>query len=169
MNAGRPAQRSATKRLSAHAFLSLTVGHLSVASSSPSSPAFSSPPGLRQSRAACLSMQGGAASARPKVVVISGPTAVGKSALAEAIAKSFPGGAELISADSVQVYRGMDIGSAKPTPRERASVQYHLIDVADPTGSLMCYISNTPCFDSVVHLLRVCICLRAQLEIASRQ
>ena len=73
-------------------------------------------------------------SGRIKVVVISGPTAVGKSALAESIAKSLDGGAELISADSVQVYRGMDIGSAKPTPEERAAVKYHLLDIADPTG-----------------------------------
>eukprot|EP00283_Hemiselmis_rufescens_P011731 CAMPEP_0173455846 /NCGR_PEP_ID=MMETSP1357-20121228/54998_1 /TAXON_ID=77926 /ORGANISM="Hemiselmis rufescens, Strain PCC563" /LENGTH=410 /DNA_ID=CAMNT_0014423009 /DNA_START=6 /DNA_END=1238 /DNA_ORIENTATION=- len=69
---------------------------------------------------------------RVKVVVISGPTAVGKSALAERLALSLPQGGEIISADSVQVYRGMDIGSNKPTPEERASVPYHLIDVCDP-------------------------------------
>ena len=73
------------------------------------------------------------ASCRIKVVVISGPTAVGKSALAESIAKTVAGGAELISADSVQVYTGMDIGSAKPTPEERAAVRYHLLDIAEPT------------------------------------
>lgn len=75
-----------------------------------------------------------AQSRRLKVIVISGPTAVGKSALAESIAQSLHGGAELISADSVQVYTGMDIGSAKPTAEERAAVQYHLLDIAEPTG-----------------------------------
>lgn len=70
---------------------------------------------------------------RIKVVVISGPTAVGKSAVAESIAASLDGKAELISADSVQVYTGMDIGSAKPTLQERAAVRYHLLDIADPT------------------------------------
>ena len=75
-----------------------------------------------------------ASNSRIKVVVISGPTAVGKSALAESIAQSLQGGAELISADSVQVYIGMDIGSAKPTREERAAVKYHLLDIAEPTG-----------------------------------
>lgn len=70
---------------------------------------------------------------RVKVVVISGPTAVGKSALAERIAMSVEGGGEIISADSVQVYKGMDIGSNKPTAEERSAVPYHLIDVLPPT------------------------------------
>ena len=70
---------------------------------------------------------------RPKVVVITGPTAVGKSAAAERIALKAPGGAELISADSVQVYIGMDIGSAKPTAAEQAAVRYHLLDLVPPS------------------------------------
>ena len=60
-----------------------------------------------------------------------GPTASGKSALAAALACRFP--VELVSVDSAQVYRGMDIGTAKPTPAERAAVPHHLIDVLDPT------------------------------------
>lgn len=75
----------------------------------------------------------GGADGRIKVVVISGPTAVGKSALAERLAMTVEGGGEIISADSVQVYTGMDIGSNKPTDEEMASVPYHLINVLPPT------------------------------------
>lgn len=64
------------------------------------------------------------------MVVIVGETASGKSALAHALAKRFDG--ELICADSWTVYRGFDIGTAKPTPEERREVRYHLLDVADP-------------------------------------
>ncbi len=64
---------------------------------------------------------------KKKVIVISGPTAVGKSALALHLAKEMDG--EIISADSMQVYRGMDIGSAKPTKAEREEVPHHLIDI----------------------------------------
>ncbi|MEY2566439.1 MAG: tRNA dimethylallyltransferase [Actinomycetota bacterium] len=60
-----------------------------------------------------------------------GPTASGKSALALEIARRCPD-VELVSVDSMQVYRGMDIGTAKPTLSEQAEVQHHLIDVADP-------------------------------------
>lgn len=59
-----------------------------------------------------------------------GPTASGKSALALSLAESR--GGEIVSADSRQVYRGMDVGTAKPTRGERARVPHHLIDVADP-------------------------------------
>jgi tRNA dimethylallyltransferase len=64
------------------------------------------------------------------LLVIVGPTASGKTEVALRLAEQF--GAEIVSADSVQVYRGLDIGSAKPTPAERARVPHHLIDVADP-------------------------------------
>jgi tRNA dimethylallyltransferase len=64
------------------------------------------------------------------IYIIVGPTAVGKTEISLAIAEEI--GAEIISADSMQVYRGMDIGTAKPTLRERARVPHHLIDVADP-------------------------------------
>ncbi len=66
---------------------------------------------------------------RKKVVVIAGPTAVGKSRLALSIARAI--GGEIISADSMQVYRGMDIGTAKTPPSERGSVPHHLIDSRD--------------------------------------
>jgi len=60
-----------------------------------------------------------------------GTTASGKSALALAVARRDPA-LELVSVDSMQVYRGMDIGTAKPTPAERAEVPHHLLDIADP-------------------------------------
>jgi tRNA dimethylallyltransferase len=60
-----------------------------------------------------------------------GPTASGKSALAASLAQRFP--VEIVSVDSAQVYRGMDVGTAKPTPAERAAVRHHLIDLLDPT------------------------------------
>ena len=61
-----------------------------------------------------------------------GPTASGKSALALELAR-LAGDVELVSLDSMQVYRGLDIGTAKPTSAERAEVAHHLIDVADPS------------------------------------
>lgn len=64
------------------------------------------------------------------LVVIVGETASGKSALALKLAELFAG--EIISADSWTVYRGFDIGTAKPTPEERARIPHHLLDVADP-------------------------------------
>jgi len=65
------------------------------------------------------------------VIAVVGPTGSGKSALAEDIAVALDG--EVVSADSMQVYRGMDIGTAKPTPAEQARVRHHLIDLVDPT------------------------------------
>lgn len=67
---------------------------------------------------------------KPHLLVIAGPTAVGKSAIAIALAKRL--GGEVISADSMQVYKGMDIGSAKVTQAEMEGVPHHLIDVMDP-------------------------------------
>jgi len=67
-----------------------------------------------------------------KVVVIVGPTASGKSALAIAVAKKFNG--EVISADSRQVYQGLDLGTGKITEKEMDGVKHHLLDVEDPTN-----------------------------------
>jgi tRNA dimethylallyltransferase len=64
------------------------------------------------------------------MVMILGPTGSGKTALSLALAERF--GGEIISCDSVAVYRGMDAGTAKPSPEERARISHHLIDVADP-------------------------------------
>jgi tRNA dimethylallyltransferase len=65
------------------------------------------------------------------VLALVGPTAAGKTALALALAPRL--GAEVVSADAMLVYRGMDIGTAKPTPAERARVPHHLVDVVDPS------------------------------------
>jgi tRNA dimethylallyltransferase len=68
---------------------------------------------------------------RPPVVVVTGPTASGKSAIAIELAERFDG--EIVNADSMQVYRYMDIGTAKPSAADRARVPHHLFDVADPS------------------------------------
>lgn len=66
----------------------------------------------------------------PKILVICGPTASGKTALAVELALRHHG--EVVSADSMQIYRRMDIGTAKPTPEEMGGVPHHMMDVADP-------------------------------------
>ncbi|RLW68929.1 MAG: tRNA (adenosine(37)-N6)-dimethylallyltransferase MiaA, partial [spirochete symbiont of Stewartia floridana] len=63
---------------------------------------------------------------RPEVVLFFGPTGVGKTALLERL---FAGIAEVISADALQIYRGMDIGTAKPSPETLALIPHHLIDI----------------------------------------
>jgi len=67
---------------------------------------------------------------QPPLILIVGPTAVGKTELAIQLAERLEG--EIVSADSRLFYRGMDIGTAKPTPTEQARVPHHLIDIADP-------------------------------------
>jgi tRNA dimethylallyltransferase len=69
----------------------------------------------------------------PRAIAIAGPTASGKSALSMLVAQRWP--AEIISVDSALVYRGMDIGTAKPSREELARVPHHLIDILDPTQS----------------------------------
>lgn len=66
----------------------------------------------------------------PKLIVVAGPTASGKSSLGITLAQTFQG--EIVSADSRQVYRGLDLGTAKVTPAEQALVPHHLLDVVDP-------------------------------------
>jgi tRNA dimethylallyltransferase len=66
----------------------------------------------------------------PRLIVIAGPTASGKTVVSVEIARLFD--AEIINADSMQVYRGMDIGTAKPSIEERKGVPHHLLDVVDP-------------------------------------
>ncbi len=69
-------------------------------------------------------------SEKPGLTVIAGPTASGKTAVAVALCKRI--GGEVVSADSMQLYRGMDVLSAKPTPEEMGGVPHHMIGVADP-------------------------------------
>ena len=70
------------------------------------------------------------AAEKKPLIVLTGPTAVGKTALSIQLARRI--GGEIISADSMQVYRHMDIGSAKVTKEEMNGVRHHLIDVLDP-------------------------------------
>src|SRR5258708_11019797 len=65
----------------------------------------------------------------PQCLLLAGPTAVGKSDVALMLAQALSG--EIISVDSMQVYRGLDIGTAKPSEQERADIPHHLIDVVD--------------------------------------
>ena len=66
---------------------------------------------------------------QPKLVVITGPTASGKTALGVMLAQRL--GGEVVSADSMQIYRGMDIGTATPTPEEMQGVPHHMLNVAE--------------------------------------
>ncbi len=72
----------------------------------------------------------GLAAAAPALIAVVGPTAAGKSALSLRLAREHAG--EIVSCDSLQVYRGLDIGSAKPTLEERVQVPHHLLDVVEP-------------------------------------
>lgn len=69
----------------------------------------------------------------PKIAVITGPTATGKTTLGILLAKKL--GGEVVSADSMQIYRRMDIGTAKVTPTEMQGVPHHMLDVAEPTDN----------------------------------
>lgn len=73
---------------------------------------------------------------KQKVIAVMGPTASGKSALALAVAARF--GGEIVSCDSVQIYRGLDIGSAKPSAAEMAAVPHHMIDIKEPEETYSC-------------------------------
>jgi len=75
-------------------------------------------------------MAAGEGQNRPRLVILLGPTGAGKSKLAIDLAEEF--GGEIISADSMQVYRYMDIGTAKPTSDEQKRVRHHLIDLVTP-------------------------------------
>ncbi len=75
-------------------------------------------------------MDSSPSAARPKIIVIVGPTGAGKTAFAINLARRFNG--EIVGADSMQIYRFMDIGTAKPTPAERAASSHHMIDIVDP-------------------------------------
>jgi tRNA dimethylallyltransferase len=72
-------------------------------------------------------------SSAPALLCIAGPTASGKSAIARALAQKWP--CEIINVDSATIYRGMDIGTAKPSREERAIVTHHLLDILDPLES----------------------------------
>ena len=75
---------------------------------------------------------------KPLVLVLVGPTGTGKTKLALRLAKKFP--IEIISADSMQLYRGLDIGTAKPTRTEQRCVKHHLIDLVPPSKNFSVYL-----------------------------
>lgn len=79
---------------------------------------------------------------KQKIVVVAGPTGTGKTKLSVALAKRF--GGEIISADSMQIYKGLDIGSAKVTPEETEGIPHHLIDILEPdeTFSVAQYVQK---------------------------
>lgn len=91
-----------------------------------------------------------------KVFVIAGPTASGKTDLSLALARAVDG--EIVSADSMQIYRGMDIGTAKAGAQERAAVPHHMLDVADPgeNCSVAWYVEKaSACCEDILSRSRV--------------
>jgi tRNA dimethylallyltransferase len=94
---------------------------------------------------------------RPKIIIITGPTASGKTGLAVELALEFNG--EIVNADSMQVYRYMDTGTAKPTADERKGVCHHLIDVVDPDEEFNASIyrrSAIPAINNIIEKNRIC-------------
>lgn len=87
----------------------------------------------------------------PSIIVIAGPTASGKTECGIELAEEF--GGEIVSADSVQIYRYLDIGSAKPTPAERSRVTHHMIDVRDPDEDFSAgdYVREARCCIRDIH------------------
>lgn len=89
-------------------------------------------------------------SAKPKIVVLLGPTAVGKTELALQLAERLNG--EIVSADSRLLYRGMDIGTAKPSPEDLVRVPHHLIDVADPDETWSLTVFQDAVMDAIIEI-----------------
>lgn len=87
----------------------------------------------------------------PEILVITGPTATGKTQLSIRLAKGLDG--EIVSADSMQIYKGMDIGTAKPAQREMQGIPHHMIDIASPDEaySVARYVREaTECIDDII-------------------
>jgi len=95
---------------------------------------------------------------KPPLILLVGPTAVGKTGIAVQLAEKIRG--EIVSADSRLFYRGMDIGSAKPTPEEQARVSHHLIDIADPNQ-----IVSLAVFQRMATEAIAAICARGRLPL----
>jgi len=95
---------------------------------------------------------------RPKIIVIEGPTASGKTDFAVRLARSLSG--EVVNADSMQVYRGMDIGTAKPTIEEQKGVPHHLLNIVDPDEAFNAAIYRRralPVIDDICSKGKVCL------------
>jgi len=89
---------------------------------------------------------------KPKIIIITGPTAVGKSDLAVKIAKML--NTEIISADSMQIYKGLDIGTGKITEEEKDGVVHHMLDIVEPYDeySVSDYVEQTKVIISKLNL-----------------
>lgn len=87
----------------------------------------------------------------PKLIVIAGPTASGKTDLSVNLARIF--GAEIINADSMQVYRGMDIGTGKPTLEERKGVPHHLLDVVGPDEAFNAALYRSMAYSTAMKII----------------
>lgn len=86
-----------------------------------------------------------------KIIAITGPTASGKSAAALELCRAI--GGEIVSCDSMQIYKGMDIGTAKPSPEEQRAVRHHMIDIVSPDTDYSCadYVEGaTRCIDDII-------------------
>ena len=83
-----------------------------------------------------MGLYGGFDLKKKRIIAVVGPTASGKSALALELARRYDG--EIVSCDSMQIYKKMNIGTAKPTEAELLSVRHHMIDVAEPTDNFSC-------------------------------
>lgn len=95
---------------------------------------------------------------KPRIIIITGPTATGKTGISVDIAGKFNG--EIVNCDSMQVYRFMDIGTAKPAPEERRGIPHHLIDVADPDEEFNASVyreSAIPVINDIIGRDRLCI------------
>jgi tRNA dimethylallyltransferase len=95
---------------------------------------------------------------KKKIVIITGPTATGKSHLAVRIALELIG--EIVNCDSMQVYKGMDIGTAKPNPEERMGIPHHLIDIVNPDEAFNASLYREhalPVINDILDRNRVCL------------
>lgn len=85
-----------------------------------------------------------------KTVAVCGPTAAGKSALSISLARALA--AEVVNVDSVQLYKGFDIGSAKLTERERGRVSHHLLDIFEPTTPVNVALFRAAALDAISNI-----------------
>jgi len=92
---------------------------------------------------------------KPKTIIICGPTGIGKTSFAIETAEAFTG--EIVSADSMQIYRYMDIGTAKPTPAERARARHHMIDIVNPDEHFDAALFSKMAHDKILELDAGCI------------
>ena len=90
---------------------------------------------------------------KQKIIAVVGPTASGKTSLSIALAKAL--GGEILSCDSMQIYRDMDIGTAKPTVEEQEGVPHHLIDVCDPGDFFSMHDFQRLAYEAIDGIIRV--------------